>query len=47
MDMNLDQKFIRKTKMGGHMLSTLKKAGLANVGVIDGSFLFNEASFAS
>ena len=45
MGINFDQKFVRKTRMGGHMLNTLKKAGLANVGVTDASFLGNDASF--
>ena len=30
---NNNAKFIRRTKMGGHLSNTLKKAGLENVGL--------------
>ena len=31
---NFDTKFVRKTRMGGHMSNTLRKAGLTNVGIM-------------
>ena len=35
LDLNKDAaKFIRKTRMGGHMSTTLKKAGLQNLGIL-------------
>ena len=33
-DYNTDTKFVRKTRMGGHMSNTLRKAGLSNVGIM-------------
>ena len=33
LQLNLDPKFVRKTRMGGHLSNTLKRAGLANAGL--------------
>ena len=33
LQLNLDPKFVRKTRMGGHLSTTLKRAGLANAGL--------------
>jgi len=38
MDKNFDTKFVRKTRMGGHMSNTLRKAGLTNVGILQETF---------
>ena len=29
-------KFVRKTRMGGHLTSTLKRAGIVGSGILDG-----------
>jgi len=31
--LNYNPKFVRKTRMGGHLSETLKRAGLANMGM--------------
>ena len=39
MENNIDlAKFVRKTRMGGHMSNTLRKAGLSNVGIMQDTF---------
>ena len=38
LEYNQDPKFVRKTRMGGHMSNTLKKAGLNNLGLLMGPF---------
>lgn len=38
MEYNGDTKFVRKTRMGGHMSNTLRKAGLNNVGIMEETF---------
>ena len=35
---NFESKFVRKTRMGGHMSNTLRKAGMSNVGIMQDTF---------
>ena len=37
-EQRFDSKFVRKTRMGGHMSNTLRKAGLSNVGIMQETF---------